>query len=168
MECDYQSERHCSKTQFDGCAGNALCDYQSERHCSKTIAQSPFSNPGAITSQNDTAPKPPWACPVSWSVRLPVRTTLLQNAYPLSLALAKVRLPVRTTLLQNIAQAIANLSRCDYQSERHCSKTQYQQGRKAIRAITSQNDTAPKLDRGVALHIVCAITSQNDTAPKRR
>ena len=33
-------------------------------------------------------------------------------------------------------------------------------------AITSQNDTAPKLIWLYLFHFECAITSQNDTAPK--
>ena len=34
-----------------------------------------------------------------------------------------VRLPVRTALLQNVTQLGSTLGECDYQSERHCSKT---------------------------------------------
>ena len=98
----------------------------------------------AITSQNDTAPK----LPVSWhpdfAVRLPVRTTLLQNGK------ASRRMTVG----------------CDYQSERHCSKTTEAGSSQTPSAITSQNDTAPKL-AGAAQGDCCgAITSQNDTAPK--
>ena len=99
------------------------CDYQSERHCSKTRGAEGRLAPGAITSQNDTAPKRPKLCidgcrcaitsqndtapKLSVSkgkgeqVRLPVRTTLLQNGIDIVRDYARVRLPVRTTLLQN-------------------------------------------------------------------
>ena len=33
------------------------CDYQSERHCSKTVPVAAQNRESAITSQNDTAPK---------------------------------------------------------------------------------------------------------------
>ncbi len=33
---DYQSERHCSKTDCSVSPHNSLFDYQSERHCFKT------------------------------------------------------------------------------------------------------------------------------------
>ena len=33
---DYQSERHCSKTDLSIATDNFTLDYQSKRHCSKT------------------------------------------------------------------------------------------------------------------------------------
>ena len=100
-KCDYQSERHCSKTRPWNRRCARLCDYQSERHCSKTQGSSRSSNACAITSQNDTAPKQSMRLNGIDAVRLPVRTTLLQNVpAPLRVRL-HVRLPVRTTLLQN-------------------------------------------------------------------
>ena len=77
--CDYQSERHCSKTYLLGLDDNPQCDYQSERHCSKTAGSVTKYAYGAITSQNDTAPKLKKRIRVVSPVRLPVRTTLLQN-----------------------------------------------------------------------------------------
>ena len=59
-------------------------------------------------------------------------------------------------------------STCDYQSERHCSKTTNDVFTRAKGAITSQNGTAPKLDITAIVRNICAITSQNGTAPKRR
>ena len=100
-ECDYQSERHCSKTGARRCLTMDLCDYQSERHCSKTNDYINILLVGAITSQNDTAPK---------------RYCHIQQP-------ARVRLPVRTTLLQNKKKIAQEIGMCDYQSERHCSKT---------------------------------------------
>ena len=101
----------------------------------------------AITSQNGTAPKRTSSFPPHMSVRLPVRTALLQNQGIDQLGLAVVRLPVRTALLQNVLVAvglawavrlpvrtallqntnarIAMATKCDYQSERHCSKTSF-------------------------------------------
>ena len=56
---------------------------------------------------------------------------------------------------------------CDYQSERHCSKTAAYKPTLGKGAITSQNGTAPKLLSLSALLLLSAITSQNGTAPKR-
>ena len=120
----------------------------------------------AITSQNGTAPKPlhdslPWL----W-VRLPVRTALLQNPNNRTAQLPLVRLPVRTALLQNYQFDTSCQPGCDYQSERHCSKTRDVQDSNLQGAITSQNGTAPKL-ASITLHQARrAITSQNGTAPK--
>ena len=99
-------------------------------------------------------------------VRLPVRTTLLQNLNAAVAAAVMVRLPVRTTLLQNQQLVQRHPVRCDYQSERHCSKTVLLQSLPTVCAITSQNDTAPKQLLFASPHCVSAITSQNDTAPK--
>ena len=99
-------------------------------------------------------------------MRLPVRTALLQNSFGHPVVLARVRLPVRTALLQNISPWLAIGSWCDYQSERHCSKTNLRRDKTLNRAITSQNGTAPKRPICHALSDLCAITSQNGTAPK--
>ena len=123
MLCDYQSERHCSKTRRSKKRCMSWCDYQSERHCSKTDDFIPDVSICAITSQNDTAPKPIVATMSSKLVRLPVRTTLLQNSQSLLWPGVAVRLPVRTTLLQNNRFIAILAIMCDYQSERHCSKT---------------------------------------------
>ena len=57
---DYQSVRHCSKTVMEGNARYAVFDYQSVRHCSKTASMRfPYAS-SLITSQFDTAPKPSW------------------------------------------------------------------------------------------------------------
>ena len=164
--CDYQSERHCSKTRAPITSGGVPCDYQSERHCSKTgvgcaevhfgaITSQNGTAPkllglrhprvgGAITSQNGTAPKPAGPPRRPRSVRLPVRTALLQNKSPAARALCLVRLPVRTALLQNDKQVRSLAEECDYQSERHCSKTVSLSHKSCNSAITSQNGTAPK------------------------
>ena len=167
IECDYQSERHCSKT-FVGlfhkmmCAitsqnGTApkrrmisyalgMCAITSQNGTAPKLARRLFwITRRAITSQNGTAPKhwlklPDWSyvrLPVRtallqnrilihrprFAVRLPVRTALLQNSVPVCIPLGMVRLPVRTALLQNIVMSIGAKVVCDYQSERHCSKT---------------------------------------------
>ena len=99
------------------------CDYQSERHCSKTGQQARTKARCAITSQNDTAPKHMRWHTMQGAVRLPVRTTLLQNSLTVRDTSTRVRLPVRTTLLQNSCINCPYDEPCDYQSERHCSKT---------------------------------------------
>ena len=99
-------------------------------------------------------------------MRLPVRTTLLQNGALDVHTVAAVRLPVRTTLLQNAKEFRAHHVPCDYQSERHCSKTLCLPRKGAQCAITSQNDTAPKPISSIGNLFPSAITSQNDTAPK--
>ena len=80
------------------------CDYQSERHCSKTHDNVIRLYISAITSQNGTAPKPEDVFAWIRSVRLPVRTALLQNLRRNMFLIYAVRLPVRTALLQNMAQ----------------------------------------------------------------
>ena len=80
---------------------------------------------GAITSQNGTAPKQKLAIQPTKQVRLPVRTALLQNRLSLRAGINHVRLPVRTALLQNCSCRAYQVIWCDYQSERHCSKTTY-------------------------------------------
>ena len=101
-ECDYQSERHCSKTSACPSRSESVCDYQSERHCSKTTAPRWSMWSSAITSQNGTAPKPFDTLRIAIRVRLPVRTALLQNALSSISRGIRVRLPVRTALLQNL------------------------------------------------------------------
>ena len=78
---------------------------------------------GWITSQNDTAPKHMSRLGHAARVGLPVRTTLLQNKCGATVSVGNVGLPVRTTLLQNICRDLGTLHALDYQSERHCSKT---------------------------------------------
>ena len=56
-------------------------------------------------------------------VGLPVRTALLQNKDIDSEYKAAVGLPVRTALLQNREFRSPDPVELDYQSERHCSKT---------------------------------------------
>ena len=58
------------------------------------------------------------------------------------------------------------MNECDYQSERHCSKTILYVGDIDFSVITSQNDTAPKLTDPTKEQSPGVITSQNDTAPK--
>ena len=58
-------------------------------------------------------------------------------------------------------------SRFDYQSVRHCSKTNHREVRASCSLITSQFDTAPKQARFRIFQNLCLITSQFDTAPKR-
>ena len=77
-------------------------------------------------------------------MRLPVRTALLQNLEARAVLPRWVRLPVRTALLQNLLAWRQRLHECDYQSERHCSKTHQRLYNLINRAITSQNGTAPK------------------------
>ena len=80
---------------------------------------------------------------------------------------ARVRLPVRTALLQNSGLLRLLSDVCDYQSERHCSKTTDACRRTLTSAITSQNGTAPKQGLHFSPPLDSAITSQNGTAPKR-
>ena len=144
------------------------CDYQSERHCSKTPIAAQATPQGAITSQNGTAPKLSTLGDLPGVVRLPVRTALLQNLVAFSPEGYVVRLPVRTALLQNRSAGSQTNLKCDYQSERHCSKTGVSARGRLCRAITSQNGTAPKRLSCLTSRARCAITSQNGTAPKPR
>ena len=59
------------------------------------------------------------------------------------------------------------VNRFDYQSERHCSKTSCRTRKVGASLITSQNDTAPKLESRLLAPGSRLITSQNDTAPKQ-
>ena len=61
---DYQPERHCSKTTLKWYEAMRSFDYQSERHCSKTHSSPSTYFSRLITSQNDTAPKLLVACAV--------------------------------------------------------------------------------------------------------
>ena len=72
--CDYQSERHCSKTDVYSAEQRIKCDYQSERHCSKTDYTPVAACMSAITSQNGTAPKLVWR-----KLRLAVSAITSQN-----------------------------------------------------------------------------------------
>ena len=54
----------------------------------------------------------------------------------------------------------------DYQSVRHCSKTEMAKIDETVSLITSQFDTAPKLSWLHAARGLGLITSQFDTAPK--
>ena len=99
--CDYQSERHCSKTAWQDYMAFCVCDYQSERHCSKT----------ALKASN----------------------AVCSCDYQSERHCSKTR-----GLVRHYGRP------CDYQSERHCSKTAQSCRSFAKRAITSQNDTAPK------------------------
>ena len=103
---------------------------------------------------------------LGWIVRLPVRTALLQNGGDSATKYVYVRLPVRTALLQNAVYLQVDVEQCDYQSERHCSKTSPPPSRGWRRAITSQNGTAPKRLSRAPAGPPRAITSQNGTAPK--
>ena len=137
------------------------CDYQSERHCSKTIVTDASCTLSAITSQNGTAPK-----------RRRNRGGLRDSAITsqngtapkrcwYSVVVLAVRLPVRTALLQNIRMKSQYCMRCDYQSERHCSKTcelappqstmcDYQSERHCSKTISESN----------ALEVVCDYQSE--------
>ena len=55
---DYQSVRHCSKTEPAHRCSRFWFDYQSVRHCSKTRWRRCRRTRCLITSQFDTAPKP--------------------------------------------------------------------------------------------------------------
>ena len=66
------------------------------------------------------------------------------------------------------AVALRVLEVFDYQSDRHCSKTQCASGSHPLGLITSQIDTAPKPEGVGAAAEGSLITSQIDTAPKRR
>ena len=78
---------------------------------------------GAITSQNGTAPKPTHAGCCSHKVRLPVRTALLQNVLPSLLALMQCDYQSERHCSKTCGWYCWVCSGCDYQSERHCSKT---------------------------------------------
>ena len=101
IPCDYQSERHCSKTPYAHSRPSHQCDYQSERHCSKTIVR--------------------------------VSSHFLQCDYQSERHCSKTQDPRRPAG-----------GSCDYQSERHCSKTSMLSDEEWKGAITSQNGTAPK------------------------
>ena len=104
--CDYQSERHCSKTGYGGyqvfCCAITSQNGTAPKHNDMTDEL----ELGAITSQNGTAPKHRLRWLGFFAVRLPVRTALLQNPVGHIAALVGVRLPVRTALLQNLEATI--------------------------------------------------------------
>ena len=54
---DYQSDRHYAKTEDFGFGDMDMFDYQSDRHCAKTLHPQGDCNASLITSQIDTAPK---------------------------------------------------------------------------------------------------------------
>ena len=164
---DYQSVRHCSKTPRRRRTRRRRLDYQSVRHCSKTPGV--FLRPSArwITSQFDTAPK--------------------LRSLPKDCKL--VGLPVSSTLLQNTARCMPRHVRLDYQSVRHCSKTEaikayldtpldYQSVRHCSKTGFPVGERFRGLDYQSVRH--CSktgaqlvtdrtrwITSQFDTAPKQ-
>ena len=124
MRCDYQSERHCSKTRSSSSALTTCAITSQNDTAPKHELKADYESLGAITSQNDTAPK---RIDLSFAVTLGAITSQNDTAPKLSVSRAHgiaVRLPVRTTLLQNGSHKVERRGRCDYQSERHCSKTE--------------------------------------------
>ena len=100
--CDYQSERHCSKTCINTIHRIDLCDYQSERHCSKTrVVYSDNCIWCDYQSERHCSKTGQRKDGQGSDVRLPVRTALLQNLARRRILFGGVRLPVRTALLQN-------------------------------------------------------------------
>ena len=99
-----------------------------------------------ITSQIDTAPKPP----------LPGCRGFCLFDYQSDRHCAKTPTASPTTC-----------STFDYQSDRHCAKTCGSRAPTRWRLITSQIDTAPKLRQTCRERLASLITSQIDTAPKR-
>ena len=122
----------------------------------------------AITSQNGTAPKPSRARWPRRRVRLPVRTALLQNENPLKAFDTSCDYQSERHCSKTRGCEMITSDECDYQSERHCSKTRPRTYSEPRRAITSQNGTAPKQSARVVEMGRGAITSQNGTAPKHR
>ena len=165
-ELDYQSVRHCSKTCSTCNGGSCRLDYQSVRHCSKTVTTTTASVLSWITSQFDTAPKLQVHPARRFRVGLPVSSTLLQNGADVRLAVKLVGLPVSSTLLQNQGAGRYLRRALDYQSVRHCSKTQWNTTATNQGWITSQFDTAPKPLWCSTPDSAGWITSQFDTAPK--
>ena len=165
--CDYQSERHCSKTSACGALTNmgaitsqngtapkqavleSLKGYRAITSQNGTAPKLCFGGlvgmGGAITSQNGTAPKQAvleslkgYRAITSQNGTAPKLIHCLAFGHPGAItsqngtapklthcvgSLRSVRLPVRTALLQNGDSDNGGLSWCDYQSERHCSKT---------------------------------------------
>ena len=58
-EFDYQSNRHCAKTEQVMGISRRKFDYQSNRHCAKTSWTARPKSTRLITSQIDTVPKRP-------------------------------------------------------------------------------------------------------------
>ena len=58
IQFDYQSDRHCAKTEHVLDLEDLGFDYQSDRHCAKTNLVVEKPRLSLITSQIDTAPKP--------------------------------------------------------------------------------------------------------------
>ena len=101
-------------------------------------------------------------------MRLPVRTALLQNIHIVSMVKITVRLPVRTALLQNVHDSDVWTEQCDYQSERHCSKTELPDDLVMGECDYQSERHCSKTLRNQINELLCAITSQNGTAPKHR
>ena len=100
-------------------------------------------------------------------VRLPVRTALLQNSLQRLQVGDLVRLPVRTALLQNLDVSEEEAIMCDYQSERHCSKTYEPRRIEGPRCDYQSERHCSKTKDDRIAQLTGAITSQNGTAPKR-
>ena len=187
--CDYQSERHCSKTREPGSRVRESAITSQNGTAPKHAASPQAPRACAITSQNGTAPKlisrssiisrvrlpvrtallqnAPVPRDTAQPVRLPVRTALLQNRAPRQTSGRTVRLPVRTALLQNSLLAWHLAMKCDYQSERHCSKT-YMIGKTIAQMCDYQSERhCSKTSVASSPTGLGAITSQNGTAPKR-
>ena len=149
MRLDYQSERHCSKTEDFVKTLKRWLDYQSERHCSKTIPSSSWMKP---------------------SVGLPVRTTLLQNQR----AILSVVFGLDYQSERHCSKTATCISypyiTLDYQSERHCSKTSaviciprylldYQSERHCSKTCSSATGPGTRLDYQSERH--CSKTHQS-------
>ena len=86
----------------------------------------------AITSQNGTAPKPPSSRAQHRRSAITSQNGTAPKRCRFPGGWRSVRLPVRTALLQNRYTRVAQDMRCDYQSERHCSKTSLIDATKAV------------------------------------
>ena len=188
LMCDYQSERHCSKTPKVSLGALASAITSQNGTAPKQQIVSRKGDQCAITSQNGTAPKPAlwevlkqWGAITSQNGTAPKLTGAMQ-------VLDAVRLPVRTALLQNRLYALVYSHGCDYQSERHCSKTGPQVLRLEVECdYQSERHCSKTRTRGPVREDRCdyqserhcsktaeggekaggrAITSQNGTAPK--
>ena len=98
-----------------------------------------------ITSQNDTAPKRCGEFHRAGSVGLPVRTTLLQNGNLSHSQVHELDYQSERHCSKTEKYCPGVWQVLDYQSERHCSKTKFAKTNVIVGWITSQNDTAPKL-----------------------
>ena len=166
---DYQSDRHCAKTMGFSRQRRQRFDYQSDRHCAKTLTYIAAVSGSLITSQIDTAPKLCYDYR-RFSVRLitsqidtaPKRVIREFGAAP-EFDYQSDRHCAKTS-----RRPPGRGPRFDYQSDRHCAKTAQPQADVVQSLITSQIDTAPKLQLDAAGTTCGLITSQIDTAPKPR